>query len=213
MIYVHCPLSLRNIEDLLFECGIDISHDTVRFWWSRLGPIFAADIGCQRMSRMTGFRHGRWHLGEMFVKINGATHYLWRAVDHEGEIVESCVNKKRDQKAVLRFFKKTLKRHGKAERIVIDGLKSYISAIGELGIVDRREMGRWKNNRAENSLLPVRRQERVMQRFRRMKSLQKFASVHANVHNHFSSGRDLTDRHTYKTTRSAALAEWQNLMT
>jgi putative transposase len=107
----------------------------------------------------------------------------------------------------LCFFKKTLKHHGKVENIVTDGLKSYPAAMRELGNLDRQEMGRWQNNRAENSRLPFRRKERVMQRFRRMKSLQKFASVHANIHNHFNSERHLIDRQTYKASRSAALVE------
>ncbi len=212
MMYVRFPLSLRNVEDLLSERGIDICHETVRYWWNKFGPMFAADIKRQRISRMRGFRHWRWHLDEVFVKINGETHYLWRAVDHEGEILESYVTKKRDKSAALRFFKKALKRHGKAEAIVTDGLKSYPAALKELGIEERREMARWLNNRAENSHLPYRRKEQAMLRFRQMKSLQKFASVHANVHNHFNSDRHLIDRQTYKANRSAALTEWQNLM-
>ncbi|MCC6480202.1 MAG: IS6 family transposase [Sphingomonadaceae bacterium] len=186
LMYVRFTLSLRNVEDLLFERGFDISYEPVRTWWNRFGP--------------------------MFVKINSETHYLWRAVDHEGEILESHVTKKRDRKAALRFIKKALKRHGKAEKIVTDGLKSYPAAMRELGNENRREMGRWKNNRVENTYLPFRRRERVMQRFRRMKSLQKFSSVHANIHNHFNSQRHLVDRQTYKAVRSAVLAEWQNLM-
>ena len=212
MMYVRFPLSLRNVEDLLFERGIDVCHETVRFWWNRFGPIFAADIKRQRINRMCGFRQWRWHLDEMFVKINGETHYLWRAVDHEGEILESYVTKKRDKSAALKFLKKALKNHGSPVEVVTDGLRSYPAALGELGIQDRREMGRWLNNRVENSHLPLRRRERVMQRFRRMKSLQKFASVHADVHNHFNTDRHLTDRQTYKTNRSAALVEWQDLM-
>ena len=179
---------------------------------SRYRPMFAADIKRQRISRMRGFRNWRWHVDEVFVKINGETHYLWRAVDHEGEVLESYVTKKRDKSAALRFFKKTLKRHGKAEAIVTDGLQSYPAAMRELGNLERREVGRWLNNRAENSHLPFRRRERAMLRFRQMKSLQKFASVHANVHNHFNSDRHLIDRQTYKEGRSAALAEWQNLI-
>jgi putative transposase len=212
MMYVRFPLSLRNVEDLLFERGIDICHETVRLWWNRFGPMFAADIRRQRVSRMRGFRHWRWHVDEVFVKINGERHYLWRAVDHEGEVLESYLTKKRDKSAALRFFKKMLKRHGSPATIVTDGLKSYPAAIKELGVEDRREMGRWKNNRAENSHLPFRRRERAMLRFRQMKSLQKFASVHANVHNHFNQDRHLVDRQTYKAARSAALAEWQNLV-
>lgn len=211
LMYVRFPLSLRNVEDLLFERGIDVCHETVRLWWNRFGPLFAADIRSQRVSRMRGFRHWRWHLDEIYVKLNGEMVYLWRAVDLEGEILESYVTRKRDKSAALRFLKKTLKRHGQAETIVTDGLKSYPAAMRELGNADRREMGRHLNNRAENSHLPLRRRERAMLRFRQMKTLQKFASVHANVHNHFSSERHLVDRQTYKARRSAALAEWQNL--
>ena len=211
LMYVRYPLSLRNVEDLLFERGIDICHETVRFWWNRFGPMFAADIRRQRVSRMRGFRHWRWHLDEVFVKINGERHYLWRAVDHEGEILESYVTRKRDKSAALKFLKKALKRHGRAETIVTDGLKSYPAAMRKLGNLDRREIGRWLNNRAENSHLPFRRRERAMLRFRQMKSLQKFASVHASLHNHFNSERHLVDRQTYKIRRSAALAEWQSL--
>jgi len=212
MMYVRFPLSLRNVEDLLFERGIDICHETVRFWWNRFGPMFAADIKRQRISRMNGYRHWRWHLDEVFVKINGETHYLWRAVDHEGEVLESYVTKKRDKAAALRFFKKAMKRYGSPAIIVTDGLKSYPAAMKDLGIKERREMGRWLNNRAENSHLPIRRRERAMLRFRRMKSLQKFASVHANVHNHFNQERHLIDKQTFKNRRSAALAEWQSLV-
>ena len=211
MLYVRFPLSLRNVEDLLFERGIDVCHETVRLWWNRFGALFAADIRRQRVNRMRGFRHWRWHVDEVFVRINGERHYLWRAVDHEGEILES-VTKKRDKSAALRFLKKALKRHGRTETIVTDGLRSYPAAMRKLGNLDRREMGRWRNNRAENSHLPFRRRERAMLRFRRMKSLQKFASVHASLYNHFNSERHLVDRPTYKLRRSAALAEWQSLM-
>jgi len=211
MMYVRFPLSLRNVEDLLFERGIDLCHETVRLWWNRFGPLFAADIRRQRISRMRGFRHWRWHLDEVYVKINGEMNYLWRAVDHEGEVLESYVTKKRDKSAALRFLKKALKRHGSAEKIVTDGLRSYPAAMRDLGVLDRREMGRWLNNRAENSHLPLRRRERAMLRFRRMKSLQKFVSVHASLHNHFNSERHLVDRQTFKLRRSAALAEWQSL--
>jgi putative transposase len=211
MLYVRFPLSLRNVEDLLFERGIDLCHETVRLWWNRFGPLFAANIRRQRVSRMRGFRLWRWHLNEVYVKINGEMHYLWRAVDHEGEILESFVTRKRDKSAALAFLKKALKRHGKPEKIVTDGLRSYPAAMRELGNGDRREVGRWQNNRVENSHLPFRRRERAMLRFRRMKTLQKFASVHASMHNHFNSERHLVDRQTYKLRRSAALAEWQAL--
>ena len=212
MMYVRFPLSLRNVEDLLAERGIDICHETVRHWWNRFGPMFAADIRRQRVNRMRGFRQWRWHVDEMYVKLNGEMVYLWRAVDQEGEILESYVTKTRDKDAALTFMKKTLKRHGSPETITTDGLRSYKAAMSELGYEQKQEIGRWANNRVENSHLPFRRRSRAMLRFRRMACLQKFASLHANVHNHFNSERHLVDRETYKARRSAALAEWQSLM-
>lgn len=211
MMYIRFPLSLRNVEDLLFERGIDICHETVRHWWNRFGPMFAADIRRQRVSRMRGYRHWKWHLDEMYVKVNGEMVYLWRAVDHEGEVLESYITKTRDKAAALRFMKKTLRRHGSPEAITTDGLRSYKAAMNELGCAAKQVVGRWANNRSECSHLPVRRRERAMLRFRRMKTLQKFTSVHASVHNHFNQERHLVDRQTYKQRRSAALAEWQNL--
>ena len=212
MLYIRYPLSLRSVEDLLFERGIDICHETVRFWWCRFGPMFAGEIRRKRVSYMRGFRQWRWHLDEMYVKVNGAMRYLWRAVDHEGEILESFVTKTRDKAAALTFMKKAMKRYGKPEIVVTDGLRSYGAAMSEIGNTEKREVARWANNRVENSHLSFRRRERAMLRFRRMKSLQKFASIHASMHNHFSQERHLTDRETYKTRRSAALAEWQSLM-
>ena len=210
MMYVRFPLSLRNVEDLLHERGIDVSHETVRFWWQRFGPMFAAEI---RRNRVQGMRSSRWrwHLDEVFVKINGEMYYLWRAVDHEGEVLESFVTKKRNKKAALKFLKKSLKRHGPAEEIVTDRLRSYGAALSNLGIADRQETGRWANNRAENSHLPFRRRERAMLRFRRMRSLQKFAAVHASVLNHFNTERSLYSRSNFKLNRDAALAEWRQL--
>ena len=212
MLYVRFPLSLRNVEDLLFERGFDLCHETVRLWWNRFGPLFAGEIRRRRVNRMRGFRHWRWHLDEMYVKLNGEMVYLWRAVDHEGEILESYVTKTRDKDAALAFMKKALKRHGSPETIVTDGLRSYRAAMTELGNEDKQEIGRWENNRVENSHLPFRRRERAMSRFRRMKTLQKFASVHANVHNHFNLERHIVDRQTFKERRSAAQAEWQSVM-
>jgi putative transposase len=212
MLYVRFPLSLRNVEDLLFERGYDLCHETVRLWWNRFGPLFASEIRRRRINHMRGFRQWRWHLDEMYVKVNGEMRYLWRAVDHEGEILESFVTKERDKAAALKFMKKALKRHGSPEAITTDGLRSYKAAMTELGNAEKQHVGRWANNRVENSHLPFRRRERAMQRFRQMKTLQKFSSVHAQVHNHFNQERHLVDRQTYKQRRSAALAEWQIVM-
>ncbi|MDU8914146.1 IS6 family transposase [Aestuariicoccus sp. MJ-SS9] len=210
MLYIRFPLSLRNVEDLLHERGVEISHETVRFWWRRFGPMFAAEIRKRRIEAMRASRW-RWHLDEIFVKINGETHYLWRAVDHEGEVLESFVTKKRDKNAALKFLKKAMKKHGRSDALVTDKLRSYGAALKEIGAADRQETGRWLNNRAENSHLPFRRRERAMLRFRRMRSLQKFASVHASVYNHFNQERGLSSRDTFKANRAAALTEWRGL--
>jgi putative transposase len=211
MLYIRFPLSLRNVEDLLHERGIEVSHETVRFWWNRFGPLFAAEVRRRRSEGMRSVSRWRWHLDEMFVKIRGETHYLWRAVDHEGEVLESYVTKTRDKAAALTFLRKALKRHGRPEEVVTDRLRTYGAALKALGRSDDREMGRWVNNRAENAHLPFRRRERAMLRFRRMRSLQMFASVHASVLKHFNQERSLSPRSSYKAKRAAALAEWRGL--
>ena len=208
MMYIRFPLSLRNVEDLLHERGVEVSHETVRYWWNRFGPMFAAEIRKRRVQGMRSSRW-RWHLDEMFVKINCEMHYLWRAVDHEGEVLESYVSKTRDKKAALKFLTKAMRKRGRPEVIVTDRLRSYGAAMKVIGNADRQETGRWQNNRAENSHLPFRRRERAMLRFRRMRSLQKFASVHASVSNHFNQERSLSRRDIFKRNRAVALAEWR----
>ena len=157
MMYVRFPLRLRKVEDLLSERGIDICHETVRIWWNRFGPMFTADIRRQRVSRMRGFRHWQLHLDEMYVRINGGMVYLLRAVDHDGEVLESYVTKARDKAAALRFTKWPLKRRGSPKVITTDGLRSYKAAMKKLGNSGRQETGRYANNWAENSHLPFRR--------------------------------------------------------
>ncbi len=211
MLYVRYPLSQRAVEGLLRERGIDISHETVRFSWNRFGPVFAAEIRRNRVSRMRAYSNWQWHLDEVFVKINSRTHYLWRAVDYEGEVLESFVSKRRDRKAALKFLRKTMKRHGQANVLVTDKLRSYGAAMKVLGNAEKQKTGRWLNNRGENSHQPFRRRKRAMQRFRQMRSLQKFASVHSSIHNHFNSERALHSRQNFKTNRAAALSEWCQL--
>ena len=211
MMYVRFPLSLRNVEDLLHERGIDISHETIRFWWNRFGPLFAAEIRRNRVQNLRSHSNWRWHLDEVFVKINGETHYLWRAVDHEGEVLESYVTKRRDRKAALKFLRKIMKRYGNPHVIVTDKLRSYGAAMKIIGNSQKQETGRWLNNRAENSHQPFRRRERAMLRFRQMKSLQKFSAVHASVHNHFNLERHFYSRENFKLNRAVALAEWRQL--
>src|SRR6202050_437594 len=211
MMYVRYPLSLRNVEDLLAERKTALSHDAVRFWCNRFGPMFAAEIRKRRVAHMRGYPQWRWHLDEVFVKINGKLCYLWRAVDHEGEVLEAVVTARRDKAAVLKLLKRIMKKYGRPQKIVTDRLRAYSAAMKEIGAADRHEVGGRLNNRAENSHLPFRRRERAMQRFRSMKTLQKFSSVHAQVQNHFNQERHLITRQVYKQRRSMALAEWRAL--
>ena len=208
--YVRYPLSLRNVEDLLAERGIDISHETVRFWWNRFGPMFAGEIRRRRVAHMRAYPQWRWHLDEVFVKVNGKLCYLgapsitkakcWRRWSPQNGTKPRRWN-----------FKRILKKYCRPQSIVTDRLRAYSAAMKEIGARDRHEVGGRLNNRAENSHQPFRRRERAMQRFRSMKTLQKFSSVHAQVRNHFNQERHLIIRQVYKQRRSAALAEWRAL--
>jgi len=210
MMYVRYPLSLRQVEDLLFERGSDICHETVRFWWNRFGPMFAAEIRKRRIDSRSYLRWC-WHLDEVFVRINGETHDLWRAVDHEGEVLKVFATKRRDRKAALKFMRSAMKRYGRPKVIVTDRLRSYRAAMTVIGNAGNQTCGPWLNNRAENSHQRFRRREGAMAKFRDIKTLQKFASVHASTHNHFNHDRHLNRRDIFKQNRSAALAEWRQL--
>ena len=210
MMYIRYPLSLRQVEDILFERGIDICHETVRLWWNRFGPMFAAEIRKRRIYHRS-YSQWRWHLDEVFIRISGEMHYLWRAVDHEGELLEVFATKHRDRRAALKFLKRAMKRYGGPKAIVTDRLRSYGAAMKVIGVEDRQICGQWLNNRAENSHQPFRRREGAMGRFRDIKTLQKFAAAHASIHNHFNQERHLYNRENFKLNRSAALAGWHQL--
>ena len=212
MLYVRFPLSLRNVEDLLHERGIDVCHESVRLWVDRFGTYFARTIRKRSSEAMRQVRQWRWNLDEVFVKIRGETHYLWRAVDHEGEVLKAYVTKTRDKVSALKFLRKAMKRYGSPEVVVTDKCPSYRAAMKVIGNERHQETGRHLNNRAENAHLPIRRRERAMSRFRRMRSLQKFASTHSSVHNHFNLERHLYSRTNFKARRDAALREWRELL-
>ena len=145
------------------------------------------------------------------MKINGKLCYLWRAVDHEGEVLKAVVTARRDKAAALKLLKRIMNEYGRPQKIVTDRLRAYSAAMKEIGAADRHEVGGRLNNRAENSHQPFRRRERAMQQFRSMKTLQKFSSVHAQAQNHFNHERHLITRQVYKQRRSIALAEWRAL--
>src|SRR5271165_95727 len=205
-LYLRFTLSFRDVEDLLAERGIMVSYETVRRWVNHFGPIVAADLRKRRPKP-----HSTWHLDEVYLKIGGRMVYLWRAVDAEGEVLDVLVQSKRNKHAALKLMRKLLKRHAFApERLVTDDLRSYGSAARELGLERRRERGRWKNNRAENSHQPTRRRERKMQRFKSAGSAQKFLSTLAAVYNTFNVQRHLTSARTHRTLRAAAMSTWRD---
>lgn len=187
--------------------GIDITHEKVRFWWNRFGPLFARSIRKRRVNSKR-YSNWAWHLDEFFVRINGVRHYLWRAIYHEGEVLEAFGTKRRDRNAALKFLRKTKKRYGAPDLVVTDKLPSYKVAFRDLGMSGRQANRRWRSNRAENSHQPLRRREKIMTRFRSMRSLQKFVATQSSIHNHFKLERHLYSRSEFKKSRAAALAEW-----
>jgi putative transposase len=172
--------------------------------------MFAAEIKRNRI-RQGSLSRWRWHLDDVFVQINGETHYLWRAVDHEGEVLEVYATKRRDRRSALSFLKRTMKRYGRPSEIVTDRLRSYRAAMKILGNTEYQVCGARLNNRAENSHQPFRRREGAMSKFKDVKTLQKFSSIRARIHNHFNIERHLIDRPTFKTRRSTALTDWNLL--
>ena len=183
----------------------------MKFWWNRVGPMFAVEIRRKRIDRMRAYPNWRWRLDAVFVRINGERHYLWRAIDHEGEVLEAIVTKRRDKRAALKLLGKLMKRYGRADEIVTDRLTSSRAALRTLGAEGKQATGRWTNNRIDNSHQPFRRMERAMLRFQRMRSLQTFAAIHSSVHNHFNLDRHLKRRPDFKLNRAATLEGWLRL--
>src|SRR5271165_4921817 len=203
-LYVRFTLSYRDGEDLLAERGLDVSYETVRRWVLKFGPLFAKEL------RRRGHRPtSRWHLDEMAVLIAGRRFWLWRAVDDEGAVLDLLVQRRRD-KTAAKLMRKLLKKHGFAPDVLVsDQLRSYAAAKSELRLTARHEQGLRRNNRAENSHLPVRRRERKMQRFKSAGSAQRFPSVHAAVQNAFNVQRHLVSRNTLRALRGEAFQNWR----
>jgi putative transposase len=204
-LYLRFTLSFRDVEDLLTERGLDLSYETVRRWVLKFGPLFAKELR-RRCPRPTS----RWHLDEMAVLIGGRQFWLWRAVDDEGEVLDLLVQRRRDARAAARLMRKLLKKHGFVPDILVtDKLRSYGAAKTQLRLSVRHEQGLRKNNRAENSHLPVRRRERKMQRFKSPGSAQRFLAVHAAVQNTFNVQRHLVSRNTLRVLRGEAFQNWR----
>src|SRR5215471_9481442 len=203
-LYLRFTLSYRDVEELLAERGLDISYETVRCWVLKFGPMIA-----RRLRRCRPRPSSRWHLDEMVVRIAGRQMYLWRAVDHEGEVLDMLVQRRRDTWAALRLMRKLLKKQGFVPKLLVtDKLRSYAAAFHRLRLTCRHEQGLRANNRAENSHQAVRRRERKLQRFKSARSAQRFLSMHAAVHNTFYVQRHLISRSTLRIFRTEAAAEW-----
>jgi putative transposase len=205
-VYLRFTLSYRDVEDLLAERGLDISYETVRSWVLKFGPAPARLLRGHRPRPSD-----RWHLDEMVVRIAGKRMYVWRAVDHEGEVLDMLVQSRRDSRAALRLMRKLLRKQGFVPKLLVtDKLRSYGSAFRQLRLTCPHEQGLRRNNRAENSHQPVRRRERKMQRFKSARSAQRFLSMHAAVHNTFNVQRHLVSRSTLRIFRAEAAGEWRN---
>src|SRR5689334_11477382 len=205
-LYLRFTLSYRDVEELLADRGLDISYETVRRWVLKFGPAIA-----RRLRRHRPRPSARWHLDEMVVRIAGKRMYLWRAVDHEGEILDMLVQRRRDTQAALRLIRKLLKKQGFAPKLLVtDKLGSYGSAFRQLRLTCPHDRGLRKNNRAENSHQVVRRRERKMQRFKSARSAQRFLNIHSAVHITFNHQRHLVSRSTLRIFRAEAAAQWQD---
>src|SRR6266850_333786 len=208
-LYLRFTLSYRDVEELLAQRGLDLSYESVRCWVLKFGPMIARRLR-QRRPRPSD----RWHLDEMVVRIGRKRMYLWRAVDHAGEILDILVQRRRDKRAALRLMRKLLRKQGFAPKLIVtDKLRSYGAAFHDLHLTCRHEQGLRMNNRAENSHQIVRRRERKMQRFKSAGSAQHFLSMHAAVHNNFNLQRHLVSRSTLRIFRAEAAAQWQNAAT
>jgi len=206
-LYFRFPLSLRDVEDMLSQRGIDVSYETVRRWSSKFGLAYA-----RKLRRSHPRSDTRWHLDEVFVSINGKTMYPWRAVDCEGEVLDVLVQSRRNKKAALKLMRKLFKAQGFAPTLVVtDKLPSYRAALETLGMKRIHITGGRSNNRAENSHLPIRQRERHMQRFKSAGSAQRFLSTLAAIYNTFNVQRHLISRRTLRQFRAAAMERWQEV--
>jgi putative transposase len=204
-LYFRFSLSMRDVEELLAERGIEVSYETIRCWTRKFGQLYAANLRTRRPPPT-----GRWHLDEMVVMVGGRRMWLWRAVDDEGEVLDMLVQRRRNAKAADRVLRKLLATTGiHPEAIVTDKLRSYGAALRDLGLTARHHAGGMRaNNRAENSHLPIRRRERKQQKFKSQGSAQRFLATHAAVHNSFNLQPHLVSRPTLRLVRGEAHQIW-----
>ena len=205
-LYFRYTLSLRDVEEMLAHRGIEVSYETIRAWTIKFGRQIAANLNALRKSPSP-----RWHLDEMVCSIVGKRWFLWRAVDDEGVVLDMVMQRGRDTAAALRLLRKLLRNQPvEPESIVTDGLRSYKSALGELGLQHLHHPGRLReNNRAENSHLPIRRRERKQQGFKSRASAQRFLTTHAAIYNTFTNERHLNRRAEMRRLRAVSYKSWK----
>jgi transposase-like protein len=206
-LYVRFSLSLRDVEDLLAERGINVTHETIRCWVAKFGTLYA-----RRIRRTRPRPTGTWHLDEMAVSIRGERFWLWRAVDSQGEVLDILLQRRRDKAAALRLMRQLLKKYGDSPDVLVtDKLRSYGCAKRELGLSAHHEQGLRKNNRAEVSHQPVRRRERQWLGFKSPGGTQRFVSIHSAVYNLLNIQGHLISRGTLRQFRAEALQQWRTV--
>jgi putative transposase len=205
--YFRFGVSFRDVEEVMASRGVLVSYETVRRWCDKFGHQFAA--GVRRRRPRTG---DKWHLDEVFLKINGVTHYLWRAVDQNGVVIDIVVQPKRDRFAAMRFFRKLLRATRRRPRVIVtDKLRSYAAAkrIVMPGVAHRQH--RYLNNRAENSHQPTRERERRMRHFKSAAHAQRFVAVHGIIASHFRPRRHLLSAADYHRLRTKSFRIWNEV--
>jgi putative transposase len=207
-LYHRFILSHRDIEDLLAERGITVSHESIRLWCIKFGALYA-----RRLKRKHHGYGDTFFIDEVFVKINGKQHYLWLAVDQDGEVVDVFLQAKRDGAAAKRFFRRLIRKHeGEPRKIMTDKLRSYGVAHRELIPQTTHGTEQYENNRAEQSHEATRVRERGMRRFKSISQAQRFVTAHAAVQNLFDPGRHLVRAEHYRDLRVTAFNEWSRVI-
>jgi len=207
-LYFRFTLSFRDVEELMSSRGVSLTYETVREWCLKFGQTYAN--GLRRKSSLSG---DRWHLDEVFLKINGRHHYLWRAVDQDGDVLDILVQSRRDKKAAKKFFRKLLKGLRYVPRVIVtDKLKSYGAAIAEVMPRVEHLQQKYQNNRAENSHQPTRLRGKAMRRFKSAGNAQRFLSAFGLISSHFRGGRHLYSANGYRTVMKARFADWQDVI-
>ncbi len=204
LLYFRFPLSYRDVEEMMLMRGVTLTYETVRYWCLKFGQNFVNNL--RRRSPRPG---DRWHLDEVFITINGKLHYLWRAVDQDGDVMDILVQSRRNKKAAKRFFRKLLKGLRYVPRVIVtDQLKSYQAAKAEIMPSVEHHQHKGGNNRAENSHQPTRLREKVMRRFKSAGHAQRFLSAFGIISSHFRPGRHLYSAAGYREVMKLRIAAW-----